>query len=290
MNAGAKLILACGAIAGCYLALAALVAQPDPLVPELVTVEPGLHDYRISGEFLKDGNPVDAPIVPVRISGAIEIMKYQVSAAEYASCVADEACDPPLARSGLGDDLPATGVSFKNALDYAAWLSRKTDMRWRLPSDEEWSYAAGSRFVDDALGTAGDPDNPSALWLLKYRKYSGLESDNVSVVRPRGFFGPNEKDIHDLSGNVWEWTTTCYNRARVGEDGRVLAGSTANCGVRIAEGQHRAYITFFVQDARGGGCAAGAPPDHLGFRLVRETPPLFSVARLRRWLKMLQAG
>jgi hypothetical protein len=49
-----------------------------------------------------------------------------------------------------------------------------------------------------------------------------------------------------------------------------VAKTNANCGVRIAEGAHRAYVTDFIRDARAGGCAAGTPPDNLGFRLVRE--------------------
>jgi hypothetical protein len=43
-----------------------------------------------------------------------------------------------------------------------------------------------------------------------------------------------------------------------------------NCGVRVAEGAHRAYVTDFIRDARAGGCAQGVPPANLGFRLVRE--------------------
>jgi len=45
---------------------------------------------------------------------------------------------------------------------------------------------------------------------------------------------------------------------------------TTNCGVRVVEGRHRTYVTDFIRDARGGGCAFGAPPSNLGFRLVRE--------------------
>ena len=48
--------------------------------------------------------------------------------------------------------------------------------------------------------------------------------------------------------------------------------ATVNCGVRVAEGAHRAYVTDFIRDARAGGCTAGRPPSHLGFRLVREEP------------------
>jgi hypothetical protein len=38
----------------------------------------------------------------------------------------------------------------------------------------------------------------------------------------------------------------------------------------VVEGRHRAVVIDFVRDASAGGCAAGVPPDHLGFRLVRE--------------------
>jgi hypothetical protein len=40
--------------------------------------------------------------------------------------------------------------------------------------------------------------------------------------------------------------------------------------VRAVEGQHRAYVTDFIRDAKAGGCAVGVPPDNLGFRLVVE--------------------
>jgi formylglycine-generating enzyme required for sulfatase activity len=277
-------------MAGCYLVAAVMFSAPDTPLPELVSVKPGVHNYRASGEFLKDGFPVDAPMVAVRIQRPVEIMKYQVSEAEYARCVADQACEPALEKPDYGKALPVTGVSYKDARDYAKWLSGKTGENWRLPSDEEWSYAAGSRFVDDALGAQDDPGNPSTRWLLRYRKYAGLDTGTVSTVRPRGTFGANENEIHDMSGNVWEWTSTCYNRSRVNEKGRILGASTANCGVRIAEGQHRAYITFFIQDARGGGCAVGAPPDHLGFRLVKDDPAPFSIGQFRDWWNALRHG
>jgi len=40
--------------------------------------------------------------------------------------------------------------------------------------------------------------------------------------------------------------------------------------VRVVEGSHWSYVTDFIRDARAGGCAAGVPPRHLGFRLVRD--------------------
>ena len=38
----------------------------------------------------------------------------------------------------------------------------------------------------------------------------------------------------------------------------------------MLEGLHRAYMSNFVRDGKSGGCAVGTPPEHLGFRLVRE--------------------
>ena len=43
-------------------------------------------------------------------------------------------------------------VSWRDASAYASWLSRKTGRTYRLPTDEEWVFAAGSRFTDDSLG------------------------------------------------------------------------------------------------------------------------------------------
>ena len=57
-------------------------------------------------------------------------------------------------------------------------------------------------------------------------------------------------------------------RTALNEAGQV--SRSQNCGVRVVQGQHRAYVTDFIRDARAGGCAAGVPPSNLGFRLVVE--------------------
>ncbi len=76
-----------------------------------------------------------------------------------------------------------------------------------------------------------------------------------------------------MSGNVWEWTNTCFVRRTLDKAGKPTGHAIVNCGVRVAEGAHRAYVTDFVRDARAGGCAVGNPPANLGFRLVRDMKP-----------------
>jgi hypothetical protein len=72
--------------------------------------------------------------------------------------------------------------------------------------------------------------------------------------------------------------------------GKIISNSP-NCGVRVAEGRHRAYVTDFIRDARAGGCASGVPPSHLGFRLVRQQKSWVSQlsSRLNRALSIARS-
>ena len=212
----------------------------------------------------------------------LHIMKRQVTAAEYGRCVAMTKCVALPLFDGSDPNLPAVQVSWRHATAYAAWFSAMTGETWRLPTDEEWVFAAGSRFHDDALAVAASRD-PSVRWLARYEKESEQEILDQRP-RPAGAFGANEYGLLDLSGNVWEWTNSCFIRQSLDAKGKPAGASTVNCGVRAVEGEHRTFVTDFVRDARGGGCAVGQPPSNLGFRLVREDCGIAPFASLLRRL------
>lgn len=188
-------------------------------------------------------------------------MQAQVSRGDYALCMADGACQP--AKTGPAAE-PQTGVSWHDATAYAAWLSDLTGVTWRLPTDAEWQRAAAEEFTDDALGQDADF---ATRWLARYEQEAEAESD--PVVRPRGGWGENSRGLADIGGNVWEWTSDCATTGTLDAAGEELSRADF-CGARVAQGRHRATVIDFVRDASAGGCAAGVPPDHLGFRLVRE--------------------
>ncbi len=247
---------------------------PQPQNSHLARIETAAVTYREPGEFLKQGLPVNGPLTEIWLPAPITIMRQQVTRAAYEQCVIEAAC-PALDSTGM-PDRPVTGVNYDDAIAYARWLSAKTGEKWRLPTDREWALAAGSRYKDDAYTEISDPNNPSKRWIAVYTAEARAQGNIDATPMPAGHFGINEHGLADLSGNVWEWTSTCYIRHHVKQDGQTQV--TENCGVRVAEGSHRALMISFIRDPKAGACSVGIPPANLGIRLVREE------SGLRRWL------
>ncbi len=259
--------------------LAGVAYGPPPGDPtEFVSIPAGTSGYRAAGEFLRDGVPVNAPLMAVTFDRPLLIIKRQVSGAEYQACVSAGACKPAGAPA-VDRSLPVVGVSFLDATAYAAWLSRETGYHYRLPSDAEWAYVATDRFHDDALAADGDPANPAERWLRAYESETATSIATGRDPRPFGSFGANQNGVEDVAGNVWDWTETCFVRHTAG---KAADATLESCGVRVVEGSHRTYLNDFIRNPRGGACSVGAPPANLGIRLVRDEGTLLD--RLARTL------
>ncbi|CCE00381.1 SUMF1/EgtB/PvdO family nonheme iron enzyme [Bradyrhizobium sp. STM 3809] len=283
-----KIALACVVGIAGPTAIAPIVARlqvpaTDIAEPALVEIAPATIDYRESGDYVRDGRQAEAPISVIRFDRPLTIMTHQVSAADYQACVEARACRAMERDASTAIDRPAVQVSWLDAIAYAEWLSLRTGQRYRLPTDAEWAHAAGSRFKDDGIPV--DDADPARRWIARYERESALPDD--PTPRSFGSFGRNEHGVADLAGNVWEWTSTCFTRKVQDQTGRIVK-TVSNCGVRLAEGAHRAYVTDFIRDARAGGCASGRPPANLGFRLIRE-PPTWSRSIAQRLSGLIRA-
>ncbi|MCW5720613.1 MAG: SUMF1/EgtB/PvdO family nonheme iron enzyme [Devosia sp.] len=262
------------------LGLAAVAVQVRPqlpwtspaaaiIAPQTVTIPPGEVTYRAEGHFLRNGQVIDAPFVTERFAAPLTIMAYQVTAADYRLCVADGVCAPAEPQAIGQGNVPVTGVNFQDAEAYAGWLSDQTGQKWVLPSSAQWALAAGEDYPDDALGIEDDGSNPALRWLANYRQEAARKRSADPMPHTLGAFGTNEHGVADMGGNIWEWTQTCHQRVHLDTKGAMISQQPA-CTIRVLEGKHRAQISYFIRDAKSGGCTVGLPPDNLGFRLVRE--------------------
>ncbi len=261
-------VLLLGGVAGLTFLQVSSPPKYTGKLPETVDIPTGPYSYRIAGQFRVGTHIVDAPVQQRIADQPLTIMKYPVSQTDYAVCVSAEGCEATDVITGT--DLPQTGISFHDAKAYAAWFSELTQQHWRLPTDEEWTRAAGDRFHDDALGDPGNADDPAQRWIENYRAQTKTRGDSEPELLSLGSYGENDLGIADISGNIWEWTDTCYRTGNLSSNGKSIVDSSEYCGVRAAQGKHRAYIIEFVRDAKVGGCAVGIPPDYLGFRLVLD--------------------
>jgi formylglycine-generating enzyme required for sulfatase activity len=242
---------------------------------EFVEIAPADFDYRIAGDFSRAGRLVDGPRSTTRLPVKLRIMKSQVTVAEYRHCIEAGAC-PKVALADVRPDTPMVGVSWHDAEAYAAWMRRTTGLNYRLPTDQEWTFAAAESARDEVAPLV-DPSDPAQAWIARYEAESARAAAVVLAPQPIGTFGENSNGLLDVGGNVWEWTETCFIRATL--DSGPMRVTNTNCGVRVVQGAHRTYMTDFIRDPRTGGCAAGVPPAHLGFRLVvgAEAPGLRGV-------------
>jgi formylglycine-generating enzyme required for sulfatase activity len=260
------LAVAIGGFAAIVLIAPGSAVRPLPLLaagPDLIELRAGTFSYRESGDFILDGVPAPAPIVTAMIPWPLAVMRHQVTQVDYRYCVDAGAC--PMIDADTAADRPQVKVSWRDSQAYASWLSRRTGTTFRLPTEEEWVYAAADRFRDAAPAPDAYAD-PGQRALTRYEQAADRDTMPPQAI---GSFGANRNGLLDVAGNVWEWTNTCF--ARVTRDTRGgQVGAVTDCGLRLATGRHRAYLPDFIRDARSGGCGPGAQPHHLGFRLVRD--------------------
>ncbi len=176
---------------------------------------------------------------------------------------------------------PVVCVNWFEVRAYANWLSGKTGKRYRLPSEAEWEFAArggstGSRpFAADPTNfcTRANVGDLSLADAYKHRRDTGRYgacSDGFPFTAPVGQFPPNKFGLHDMLGNVWEWTEDCWNTTHDGAGPDSKPRMTGDCDKRVVRGggwfndPWRATSTFRFRDSNGHN------GNMLGFRLVRD--------------------
>lgn len=181
--------------------------------------------------------PALATAAPAQGIGAhaVALARYEVTRGEYAAFVkatrrASSPCREPKQPLSRFKDLnwrnpgfaqndrhPVVCVSWYDAVAYAAWLSQAAHAEYRLPTRAEWLQAA--------RGLRGDANACKRGNLAGHRLLGILPRDGCNNgyehTAPVGQFAANPLGIHDLLGNVSEWTLNCNS-------GQVDAGAHCN--------------------------------------------------------------
>lgn len=162
--------------------------------------------------------------------------------------------DPRLALSA---DTPITCVSWNDATAFTLWLSAETGKTYRLPTEAEWEYAArGGHHTTRFWGTKAEEacrfGNVLDTTRGPQNRPSGDEHacrDGFSSIAPVGRFRENTFGLHDVLGNVWEWTCSVY-QPLYDQDSRTCgAGSAAIPAPRVIRGGSWNYGPLRVRAA-----------------------------------------
>ena len=190
---------------------------------------------------------------------------------------------------------PVTNVTWEDAFQFCSWLASEEKIFYRLPTDEEWSWAVGIGDIESfAPGTTpgsrgSEPSNrfpwegafppesqtqagnypdetfhrlfPQVPWLAGYE-------DGYETTAPVMSFKPNKLGLFDLGGNVSEWMADLNNggadHVTRGADWSSLNGCESrrfDSSYRLSSQISRRWLTAYLA---------------IGFRCVIETKTTFA--------------
>jgi len=203
------------------------------------------------GSVAQDANDNEKPVHQVTVAD-FWLDRTEVTVGAFADCVHAGKCSEPEAYTAERGNFrvfcnwrhpegrashPVNCVDYHQATAYCAWTGK------RLPTEEEWEYAAragneGRKFPwgnDEPTAARLNACDESCAKNLVAQRFPGVKpmypgSDGWVETSPVGSFpaGASKHGVLDLAGNVWEWTSSLYATydGTVSEPKRVLRGGS----------------------------------------------------------------
>jgi formylglycine-generating enzyme required for sulfatase activity/lipoprotein NlpI len=268
--------------------------------PEMVVVPAGLFSMG-SPENEAGRDEDESPQHPVTISRPFAVGKFEVTVDQFAAFVADTGynasskcwpfaegqADERLDRSwrnpNFGGNHPVVCVNWNDAKAYVAWLTNKTGKSYRLLTEAEWEYSARAgtttayNFGNEENAQCGNGTSANLTVKSSVPAASSWPtvscSDFLANIVPVGSLAANAFGLHDMHGNVWEWTEDCYKKSYNGAPADGSAWIGGDCSHRVLRGGSWDGNPRSLRSAYRSGNSIDNRDHFLGFRIARTLNP-----------------
>lgn len=160
-----------------------------------------------NGQHQIFGPDADAfPVHEVTLSN-YSILKFEITYKEYDLFAEVTGREKPLQRYRdevyTGPDYPVDGVTWSESRSYCQWVGEQIGYPMDLPTEAQWEYAARSRGKAVAYATDNGEFEPGR---------NIRDATKVRHEMPVGSWPPNPLGLHDMTGNVDEWTVDWWHQ------------------------------------------------------------------------------
>ena len=245
--------------------------------PEMVVVPAG--EFMMGSPSSERGrNPDEGPQRKVVFAQPFAVGRHEVTFAQWDACVAEAGCTHKADDQNWGRGRrPVINVSWNDAKQFVAWLTKKTGKPYRLLTEAEWEYAARAT----TKGTATQPPFSTGQTInVGQANYDGNFIYGVGakpgIYRQKtqdvGSFRPNAFGVYDMHGNVWEWVEDCYKDTYAGAPTDGSAVTSRDCTLNIMRGGAWNYYPQLLRSAYRYASAPSVRQENAGFRVARSMP------------------
>jgi formylglycine-generating enzyme required for sulfatase activity len=222
---------------------------------EFVLIQPGEFDMGSPpneiGRYQDEG-----PVRHVTIPKSFYMSKYEVTQEQWRKVMGS---DPSTFN---GSDLPVEMVSWNEVQEFIRKLNeRESSVKYRLPSEAEWEYAA--RAGTTTRYSFGDDESDLG-------EYAWYNENSAGKTHPVGQRKPNSWGLYDMHGNVWEWVQDEWHDSYDGAPSDGSAWEGGDGADRVIRGGGWTLVARSCRSAIRSGFDPGDRSGILGFRLLQE--------------------
>jgi formylglycine-generating enzyme required for sulfatase activity len=232
--------------------------------PELVVVPSGsfIMGY---GATSKNSQPAHQ----VQILQPFAIGRFEITFSEWQDCIDGGGCqNNPDDHQWGKKNRPVINITYFEAKKYLSWITKKTNYKYRLPSEAEWAYA--NRGGTSTLWWWGDKVETNRANCKDCKSPWSDGGNKTHSTAPVGMFPPNPFGLHDTTANVFEWVNDCWNESYIGAPIDGSAWKTGNCNYRVIRGGSFYYYSKVGRSAYRAKNFSNVKSYWLGFRVLRE--------------------